>query len=194
MTEWENALSSTWVGAVGSCARAPYIVAELEHLLCHASQSGAAQSPTTTTHCTRPCCFGQQSHAQISVVSVRRGSCKASRPSQINPRRADIYVQIWKQQKQTRKTAYFHISCLNVWRLQRHFAAHSPIPWHIALAKYLLLLEKQKWDFTHMLKRHIHNLAVWPAGAFKSRGSILKDANTSGGQAEAHRGGRLQQS
>lgn len=29
--------------------------------------------------------------------------------------------------------------------------------------------------------------------AFKSRGSILKDANTSGGQAEAH-GGGLQQS
>lgn len=51
-----------------------------------------------------------------------------------------------------------------------------------------MLLEiqtRRRWAQTH----------VWSAVVctFKSRGSILKDANTSGGQAEAH-GGGLQQS
>lgn len=41
---------------------------------------------------------------------------------------------------------------------------------------------------SHTQKAHSQSGCL-AAGAFKSRGSILKDANTSGGRAEAHRGG-----
>lgn len=96
----------------------------------------------------------------------------------------------------------FHTLWLNPGRQLsycEYLVKHYPTLWHTACRKYFHVFDKdgpsQSWHRATVLTLNIHSMHIaiqsgcQAAGAFKSTGSILKDANTSGSQAEAHRGG-----
>lgn len=147
----------------------------LKHTSCHASQLDVGLQCSTELYHYNPLCSALLPLPLLNVstnrvqecftnyfVSVKWDACKASKLSEINPRREDIFSHLKPNH------VCFHTFCLNLWRQLSCFLHPTPCStasfsnMHlsqnkcIVLSMMILLLKQNCWALIH-----IYSLAVW---------------------------------